>query len=260
MKNLLAPLMFSMAITAVAAPADLDGRKVALAWHTSDEGFHDSTAQLSMTLEDRRGNQAVREMQIKTLEVPGVEDGDKSLVVFESPPDVRGTALLSHAHILEPDDQWLYLPALGRIKRISSANRSGAFVGSEFAYEDIAGMELDKYSYRLRGQEACGDRQCAVVEQVPQYERSGYTRLVVWYDLTDYQPRKIDFYDRKNTLLKTLTFEDYRHHQGRFWRAHRLDMVNHQTGKRTLLEYKSIEFQTGLDASDFDRNALQHLR
>jgi len=261
MKNLIMALLCGvMGLAAGTAESEGGGRDIAIKWHASDEGFHDSIAQATMTLKDRHDNQAVREMLIKTLEVQGLDQGDKSLVIFQSPKDVQGTALLSHAHVLQPDDQWLFLPALGRIKRISSANRSGAFVGSEFAYEDIAGMEVDKYAYQLLRQEKCGDRQCAVVEQVPKYERSGYSRLVVWYDLSDYQPRKIDYYDRKEALLKTLLFEAYRRHQQRFWRAHRLVMTNHQTGKSTLLEYSSIEFQTGLDADDFERNALLRLR
>lgn len=237
-----------------------DARAVALKWDASDKGFHDSTAGLQMILKDRHGNRAVREMTIYTLESPALDEGDKSMVIFESPDDIQGTALLSHAHILEPDDQWLYLPALGRIKRISSANKSGSFVGSEFAYEDIAGMEVNKYEFAWLREERYGDVDCAVLEQTPRYERSGYTRLVAWYDLVDYQLRKIDYYDRKNVLLKTLTFGDYVQHEGGYWRAHELYMVNHQTGKETSLVYETLAFKTGLTDNDFDRNALRRLR
>ncbi len=263
MKFIILPVLGLVLIvspTADGAPGDQRARNIVLNWDASDRGFHDSRAEISMILEDAGGNRAVREMVLYTLESPALDEGDESLVIFESPRDVQGTALLTHAHILESDDQWLYLPALGRIKRISSANKSGPFVGSEFAYEDIAGMEVNKYNHRWLRQETCGERQCAVLDQRPRYERSGYTRLIAWYDLEYYQPRRIDYYDRKNALLKTLTFHGYRQHQGKFWRAHELRMSNHQTGKKTTLRYESIGFQTGLDESDFERSALRHLR
>ncbi len=76
------------------------------------------------------------------------DDGDKSLFVFDEPRDVQGTAFLIHAHREDADDQWLYLPALKRVKRISSANRSGSFMGSEFAYEDMTAQEVEKFTYR----------------------------------------------------------------------------------------------------------------
>ena len=97
-------------------------------------------------------DESVRELRRQVFESTEEGRGDKSIIVFDSPRDIGGTALLSHTKILEPDDQWLYLPALGRVKRISSGNKSGPFVGSEFAYEDLVSQEVDKYNYRwLRG-------------------------------------------------------------------------------------------------------------
>ena len=96
-------------------------------------------------MRNKAGREATRALRITTLEIPDEQVGDRSLIVFESPPDIDGTALLSHAKILDPDDQWLYLPALKRVKRISSVNKSGPFVGSEFAFEDFTALELNKY-------------------------------------------------------------------------------------------------------------------
>ncbi|NIT13503.1 MAG: outer membrane lipoprotein-sorting protein, partial [Candidatus Dadabacteria bacterium] len=98
--------------------------------------------------------------------------GDKSITVFDEPRDIEGTALLSHTKILDPDDQWLYLPAVKRVKRISSKNKSGPFVGSEFAYEDLLSQEVDKYNYKWLKDEKCGDLECHVVERYPLYENS----------------------------------------------------------------------------------------
>src|SRR3546814_6855851 len=100
-----------------------------------------------MVLANKEGETSTRELRIQTLEVPAREEGDKSLIIFDHPRDIEGTAFLSFTKILEPDDQWLYLPALKRVKRISSANKSGPFVGSEFAYKDMLSQEVDKYDY-----------------------------------------------------------------------------------------------------------------
>lgn len=223
-----------------------------------DNGWGDQQASLKMTLRNRHGEESVRENRSKTLEVKG--DGDKSLIVFDSPADVKGTAFLSFTHATTPDDQWLYLPALKRVKRISSANKSGPFMGSEFAYEDISSQEVEKYTYKWLQDEPYEGRDCFVIERYPQYENSGYTRQVVWVDKQMYQPLKIDFYDRKNELLKTLTHHDYKQYLEQYWRPGRMEMVNHQTGKTTTLLWLEYQFRTGLDERDFDQNALKRAK
>ena len=99
------------------------------------DGFISSTSNMSMTLINASGQKTVREMKIKTLEG---ENGDMSLIEFLTPSDVKGTKMLTHEKLNKDDDQWIYLPALKRVKRISSRNKSGSFMGSEFSYEDIA--------------------------------------------------------------------------------------------------------------------------
>ena len=107
-------------------------------------GFEDSISKMQMTLINARGQKKVRLMTMKVLEG---EDEDKSLMEFLSPADVRGTKFLSYEHVNKDDDQWLYLPALKRVKRISSRNKSGAFMGSEFSYEDLSAFNVKKYKY-----------------------------------------------------------------------------------------------------------------
>lgn len=250
--------VFSLpSLPAAAEDAVAKGTKIAEEWDRRDHGFGDSRQLTRMVLENAHGETSIREMRLDTLEVPGDDNGDKSLVIFDQPRDVKGTAFLTFSNILEPDDQWLYLPALKRVKRISSKNKSGPFVGSEFAYEDISSLELKKYSYKWLRDEPCGELECFVLEQAPQYPDSGYTRTLVWYDKAEYRIRKIDFFDRKNELLKTLTYSDFRQYLGQYWRAHDLYMVNHQTGKKTRLTIDEITFRNGFAESDFSQNALK---
>jgi len=225
-----------------------------------DLGFEDSYSELKMVLTNKQGQSSTRELRIQTLEVPAREEGDKSLIVFDHPRDIEGTAFLSFTKILEADDQWLYLPALKRVKRISSANKSGPFVGSEFAYEDMLSQEVDKYDYRWLRDEPCGELTCFVVERYPLYENSGYARQIAWVDQQEYRVQRVDYYDRKNALLKTLVLSDYNQYLGQYWRAHDWYMENHQTGKTTRLTFDNWEFRIGLDDNDFDPNRLERLR
>jgi outer membrane lipoprotein-sorting protein len=241
-----------------AATPEEQGLAIAREMDRRDTGFRDLRADLTMILRNRQGDQTSRRIRVHTLEVEG--DGDKSLILFDSPADVKGTALLSYTHATRPDDQWLYLPALKRVKRIASANKSGPFVGSEFAYEDLTSQEVDKYTYKYLRDESLEGRATLVMERYPAYEHSGYTRQVVWVDKAMYQPLKLEFHDRKDSLLKTLTFSDYRQYLDRYWRAGGMHMENHQTGKTTELQWRNYRFRNGYTDRDFDQSSLQRAR
>ena len=245
---------------AISQTLEEKGFEIAARSDRSDRGFGDSESKMTMVLRNAAGQETSRSMNFTTLEMPDESVGDKSLVLFSTPKDIEGTALLSHAKILDPDDQWLYLPALKRVKRISSRNKSGPFVGSEFAFEDFTASELNKFNYKYLREEPCGELQCDVVERVPRYENSGYTKQISWVDTTDYQIRKIEFYDRRGSLLKELKFEDYRKYADKYWRPHRLAMKNIQTKKSTDLIYGEYKFGVGLKDKDFVKGRLSRLR
>lgn len=240
-------------------PESQKGYDISARSDRSDSGYGDSKVDARMVLRNRAGQETVRNFSFTTLEKETEDVGDKSLVVFQSPRDVEGTALLSHAKILDPDDQWLFLPALKRVKRISSSNKSGAFVGSEFAFEDFTITELNKFTYNYVGEEELDGMMMDVIERFPRYEKSGYTKQKSWVDQDIFQARKLEFYDRKGELLKTLILSDYREYDG-VWRAHTLSMVNAQTGKQTDLVYDTYSFKNGLDANDFQQGILTRLR
>ncbi|UCF47977.1 MAG: outer membrane lipoprotein-sorting protein [Myxococcales bacterium] len=260
MKRSVAPLaIFAMLVPAfvLAGPAEDKGLEIAKEADRRDEGYGDSRSKMVMILRNKRGQESKRELDIRTLEVKG--DGDKSMTVFHTPRDVRGTALLTFSHGVEPDEQWLYLPALRRVKRIASNNKSGPFMGSEFAYEDLSSQEVEKYTYKYLKDEKVDGVDCFLVEQYPVSKDSGYTRLQAWLDKDEYRLRKIDFYDRKGALLKTLTPSEYKQYLGKHWRAHKMNMVNHQTGKSTELIWSEFKFKTGLKDDDFTRTRLQQV-
>lgn len=241
-----------------AQSAEQRGLEIAQAAKAYDRGFTDFTANMIMTLKNKSGKTSTRNIRIKSLEVEG--DGDKSLSIFDEPADVKGTAMLTFSHGLEPDDQWLYLPALKKVKRISSRNKSGPFMGSTFAFEDLSSQEIEKYSYKLLREEACGEWQCYVIERKPEYKHSGYTRQITWLEQEAYRMVKVDYYDRKKALLKTLVASDFNQYLGHYWRPGKMDMVNHLTGKSTLLEWTGYQFQTGMTDKDFRSQSLKRLK
>jgi outer membrane lipoprotein-sorting protein len=258
----LAAIGFTLTLTGPATantPAD-EGFEIAARSDRSDVGFGNSRVALQMILRNAAGQESTRKLEISTLEKPDESVGDKSLVLFDTPRDIEGTALLSHARILDPDDQWLYLPALKRVKRISSSNKSGPFVGSEFAFEDFTAIELNKFDYRHIGSETCGALQCDVLERLPRYAKSGYSKQISWVDREVFQIRKVEFYDRRGDLLKVLELGDYRQYDNGVWRAHKLTMKNLQTNKQTDLVYQAYAFNVDLDDKDFLKGRLSRLR
>lgn len=246
-------------LSATADSPEEKGLAIASAADSRNDGYGDFGADMIMILKNRHGQESVREMRVRTLEVKG--DGDKSLSIFDTPRDIKGTAFLNFTHKAGDDDQWLYLPALKRVKRISSSNKSGSFMGSEFAYEDIGSQEVEKYTYRWIRDETYGDNECFVVEFYPvESKNSGYTRMVNWIDKEEYRTWKVQYYDRKGALLKTLIQSDYRVYLDKYWRAHQMNMVNHQNGKSTTLTWTGYNFQTGLKDTDFNKNSLARAR
>ena len=243
-----------------ATPEEI-GLKIATDASAKDDGFGNFTASQTMVLRNKQGQESRRQIRVKVLEVDGDGDGDKSLMVFDEPRDVKGTALLTHAHKQEADDQWLYLPALKRVKRISSSNRSGSFMGSEFSYEDLSTPEVGKFTYRYLRDEPCGDLTCTVSERFPVDKKaSGYSRQVVWHDKDELRIWKVEYYDRKDAHLKTLTIGNYTQHLGRYWRAGEMTMVNHLTGKSTVLTWADYQFRTQLKERDFSKTGLKRAR
>ncbi|WP_428353350.1 outer membrane lipoprotein-sorting protein [Methyloprofundus sp.] len=223
-----------------------------------DMGWGDMSTSMQMVLKNKNGDEHVRNLKMTTLEMQ--DDGDKSLSIFDSPRDIKGTAFLSFTHALDADEQWLYLPALKRVKRISSSNKSGPFLGSEFAFEDLTSFELKKYKYNYLREEVVDGIDSFVIETYPQYKHSGYTRNIVWVDKERYIPIKIDYYDRKDALLKTQTFNDYQQYLDQYWRANNSYMENHLTGKSTTLVWENYTFRNGLTERNFDKNTLKRSR
>lgn len=261
MRTTLVALLFLLVIPGdvFAETAGGRGHTIAVEAKKRNSNFGDYQVQMTMILRSRAGAESQRMIRNRVLEIIG--DGDKSLTIFDSPTDVRGTALLSYSHRQGDDDQWLYLPALKRVKRISSADKSGSFMGSEFSYEDLGSREVEKYAYRFLQEEACGEQRCFVLELIPkESSKSGYSRIISWLDTVHLRTMKEEYHDTRGRLMKTLTMGIYQEYLGFHWRPMQMLMVNHQNGKETELLFYTYLFHTGLTDRDFNKSKLQRLR
>lgn len=257
------PLVLSAAVllspaTLLAQDSAKRGLEIAQQRKAKDVGWQNSVAEVTMVLRNAHGQAAERKMTVSTIEIQ--DDGDKGLTVFESPRDVSGTAFLSFSHVNTADEQWIYLPALKRVKRIASKNKSGPFMGSEFAFEDMTSFEVARFDYEYIGEETLNNMAMYVVDQFPKYEFSGYSKQRVWIDKEHYRVYKVDFYDKKDALLKTLEYDEFKLYQDKFWRPMLSVVYNEQTGKSTELITESLEFGVDLDESDFDKDSLRRAR
>ena len=238
------------------------GLRIAREADTEDSGYGSTRANALMILRDRQNRTSERQFEAATLE--GVSgEGTKSLIVFRHPKDVEGTALLTHTHLHGDDDQWLYLPALKRVKRISAPDQTGSFMSSEFSYEDMITPEVEKFAYRWLRDEPCPGHEslmCYVYDRFPKSKNSGYSRETVWMDKEEYRIFKVEYYDRKSSLLKTLTVSDYKEYKAKYWRAIDILMENHQNGKSTTMTWTNYDFDANLGENDFSRHALETLR
>jgi len=228
----------------------MSGEQLSVKVDSVTEGFIDSKSISTMTLFNANGVKSERKMRMSRLEA---ENGDRSMIVFEAPSDIKSTALLTYEHFDKDDDQWIYLPALKRVKRIASKNKSGSFMGSEFSYEDLSSQKRFKYSYE---DEVLEKKSMLISSRVPKDKYSGYSKQVVYVDAKSFLVQKIEYYDRKKELLKRAIFKGYKKIKD-IWRFSSIDMENLQTKKRTIILVTDESLKNGLKAKDFTKRYLK---
>lgn len=217
-------------------------------------GYKSSVSQTTMILKNAQGVKNKRKLVIKKLEN---SSGDKSLIHFLYPLDIKNTKLLSFEQIGKDDKQWLYLPALKRTKRISSRNKSGSFMASEFSYEDISSQNYKNYSYKGEAKKVKKNGVSYFkIERIPKDKNSGYSRQVVYIDTKTYLVKSGEYYDRQNRLLKEVSFLKYRKIKG-IYRIQKMNMKNVQNGKSTMLTWDEDKIKVGLKNSDFSKRVLK---
>ncbi len=239
--------------------ADVRGTLIAKGLEYKNEGFKGEESDMEMVLIDAYGAKTTRIMEGKTLEVDG--DGDMSLMEFLNPKDVKGTKMLTHSHKGDDDDQWLFLPTIKRVKRISSSNKSSSFMGSEFSYEDLGSQEVEKYNFKWLADMKTkkGGLGGWKIERIPK-ANSGYSKMIMTISAKYMNPIKVEYYDRKGELLKVAAFSDFKGYKvgGKtLWRANKIHMKNVQTKKESTMDWKKRKLGASLSSRDFKKTSLK---
>lgn len=220
----------------------------------------DRSEKLSLVIVDARGGERRRDLKLFNKRYP--DDEEKSLSFFLEPAEVKGTGFLQWGHKKAADDQWLYLPELKRTRRITAELRNESFMGTDFSYQDleilaeIQGWTEEEAPSTLVGEEPIAGSPCHVIGLRPQQDRMAYGRIQLWLDRDKLVPRRMDFFDKDDTAVKSLTF-DRIEDIGSFPTPHVLEMRSLKKGSRTRLEASDVKYDAGLSDDLFTQRYLE---
>jgi len=214
----------------------------------------DMTADLTMTLINSSGKERVRKIKQFSRDFGEIE---KKIMFFVKPADVKNTSFMTWGYDEEEknDDQWIYLPALKKTKRISSDSKSDYFMGSDFTYDDLGDRHPTQDTHTILREEELNGEACYVIESIPKDEEYIYSKTITWIIKDKWIGLKKDFYDEDEDLLKTLTVEKYEDFKGFLIITH-TEMKNVQKDHKTVMELKNIKIDTGISESKFSERMM----
>ncbi|OHD80684.1 MAG: hypothetical protein A3J97_06085 [Spirochaetes bacterium RIFOXYC1_FULL_54_7] len=251
--NLAAALLLGLMAVATAGAAEPTAESIMQAVYDRPQPA-DTSGLLTMTLIDAKGRERVRSLEQRLATFGGV---DKKIMEFKSPADVKGTAFMnwSYAEAGRSDDQWIYLPALKRVKRISSDGKGDAFMGSDFSYDDLAERHPSRDTHAIIGSEIMNGEACWIIESKAKDATEGYSKTISWISKERLTGFKREYYDRKGALLKTLSVQETRIIGG-YLMITRTEMHNVQKNTRTRMEFADLKLDTGITDELFSERTL----
>jgi outer membrane lipoprotein-sorting protein len=233
---------------------DLSGLEVIQNVYNRPTG-NDMTGNLIMTIENSRGNQRVRKIKqfVKT-----VKNGEKKIMYFLSPADVKNTSFMtwSYDDASKSDDQWIYLPALKKVKRISSDSKGDYFMGSDFTYDDLGDRHPMDDTHTILREEVLNGKETIVIESVPKDEEYMYARTVTWVIKDSWIGLKKEFYDEDDDLLKILTVEQEKSF-GDVIILTKVKMHNMQKNQFTIMEFSDVQIDKGIQNNKFSERMMK---
>ena len=231
-----------------------NGEEVAKQAYKKISGYQSSISKITMVLKNAQGDKNIRKLEMKKLEG---KNGDRSLLIFLYPNDLKDTKLLSYEVIGGDDKQWLYLPALKRVKRISSRNKSGSFMASEFSYEDISSQNYKNYTYLKEVKTVTKNNvQYFKLQRIPKDKHSGYSKQIIYIDTKENLARFGEYFDKQGRLLKKISFQNYVVLDG-VYRVRKIVIRNIQNQKESTLIWDSDTIKAELSKKDFSKRVLR---
>ncbi len=229
----------------------------------------DGRAQVTMTITDKQDRTRVRKMTILRRDEPDTDELDgnayrgdqKFYVYFHRPADVSKMVFMVWKHLNGDDDRWLYLPALDLVKRIASSDKRTSFVGSDFLYEDVSGRLLEDDTHELLETSA----QYYKMRHTPKTPSSvEFSYFETYVHKQTFLPVQAIYYDESGGKIRTISVNGVETIQGHPT-VTKSTAENHLTGNKTVMEYSSVKYDTGLPANIFSERFLRkapkkHLR
>jgi len=244
--------LLMMLLSRLLAGGDLSARQIMERVDNRYTG-NDQVADMTMTLIKSGGRKRVRKVKVWRKKYG---DDEKSLMRFLEPADVRGTGFLTWEHKGKNDEQWLYLPALMKVKRISSGEKGKSFMGTDFSYEDLGSYNIDDYKYTLLKSEIFDGKDCWVIESVPgPGKKKSYGKMVLWVRKDIFIVVRVDFYDKRGNFLKRLHSTDIEEIDG-IQTVMKMEMENMQKKQKTVLKFENVRYNVGLDDEIFTERNL----
>ncbi len=217
-------------------------------------GFENAISQLELTLTSKRGKVRQRKVEIRSLRE---KELTKTLVRFHAPAEVAGTGFLVVENQDRDDDQYLFLPAIGKTKRISAVQREQKFMGTDLTYADLESRNLKDSATKKLPDATIGGNPTYVLESFPNKPKdSQYGKTISWIHKKTFVALKVEFYDKKMKLLKTLTVAEVRK-KGDSWVVWDSTISNIKTKTKTRMKVDSLDTKVKLDASLFTKRALE---
>lgn len=232
--------------------AQLTGRQIVDKAYNIPTG-KDKTSTLTMTLTNKQGKQRVRKIKQFYKDMGTVE---KNIMFFQSPADVKNTSFMNWTYDSnKSDDQWIYLPALKKVKRISSDSKSDYFMGSDFTYDDLGDRKLDADTHKLLKTETLNGKACYVVESVSKDEDYMYSKTKTWINKANFIGVEKEFYDEDGDLIKILTIKKIEKIKG-FWVITQSEMKNVQKNHKTSIVLSNVQINTGVSDAKFTQRTM----
>ena len=254
MKKITLMLLALLVAVTVLSAQEITGLKIIENVYNRPTG-EDQTADLTMSLINSRGDKRVREIKQYLKDFGGSE---KKIMFFVSPADVRNTSFMNWSYDKEgkDDDQWIYLPALKKVKRISSDSKSDYFMGSDFTYDDLGDRHPSADEHTLLREEEIDGEMCYVVQSVPKEEEYMYSKTMTWIVKDKWIGKKKEFYDEDEELLKTLTVKESEVIKD-YIVITLSEMHNVQSDHRTIMKLENVKLDTGIADNKFSERMMK---
>jgi len=215
----------------------------------------DMEAELEMVLVSKSGSKRVRKIKQYAKDYGDIE---KKIMYFSAPANIRNTSFVNWSYTAanKNDDQWIYLPALKKVKRISSDSKGDYFMGSDFTYDDLGDRKPGDDTHKLLREEFVASEDCYVVESTPKDEDYMYSKTITWIIKDKWIGLKKEFYDEDGDHLKTLTIKKYEK-IGKYWILLQTKMHNVQSEHKTEMSFSKVQLDKGIKDTMFTERMMR---